>query len=249
VEGLALHWRAARRTVGVVAVDPTSPFSGGALLGDRVRMSRLALDSGVFGGLARASDDVVDVLDLYGRDTILIETVGVGQSEVDIARSADLTVVVLHPGGGDTIQAMKAGLMEVADLYLVNKADMPGLDRLLEQLTDILDLRDIAPELRPPILSCTAATGAGLPELAATLDRMHAERTASGALAARRADNFDKRVRRLVDGRLRHDIWENLGLSDSLARRLAQAGPHSAYTLADEILNAYRNRRPPESDA
>ncbi|HTE04686.1 MAG TPA: methylmalonyl Co-A mutase-associated GTPase MeaB [Planctomycetota bacterium] len=259
VERLALHWRAAGHTLGIVAVDPTSPFSGGALLGDRVRMSRLALDAGVFirsmatrglfGGLARASDDVVDVLDLYGRDTILIETVGVGQSEVDIARSADLTVVVLHPGGGDTIQAMKAGLMEVADVYLVNKADMPGLDRLVAQLTDILDLRDIPHELRPPILTSVAATGQGVAALAAELDRMHAERAASGVLAARRAANLEKRVRRLVDGRLRQDIWETFGLAGTLARRLSQPGPHSAWGLAGEILDIYRNARPSESDA
>jgi LAO/AO transport system kinase len=259
VEGLALHWRKAGRTVGVVAVDPTSPFSGGALLGDRVRMSRLALDAGVFirsmatrgvfGGLARATDDVVDVLDLYGRDTILIETVGVGQSEVDIARSADLTIVVLHPGGGDAIQAMKAGLMEVADIFLVNKADLPGLDRLVQQLTDILDLREVPPEQRPPILTTVAATGAGLTELADAVDRMHEERRASGALAARRRENFEKRVRRLVDGRLHQDVWENLGLAETLAQRIGQPGPHSAYGLADEILQTYRNRRPPESDA
>ncbi len=259
VEGLALHWRALQRSVGVVAVDPTSPFSGGALLGDRVRMSRLALDPGVFirsmatrgvfGGLARASDDVVDVLDIYGSDTILIETVGVGQSEVDIARSADLTVVVLHPGGGDTIQAMKAGLMEVADIYLVNKADMPGLDRLVEQLTDILDLRDMPMAERPPILTAVASTGEGVPALADELDRMHAARQASGALARRRADNLEKRVRRLVEGRLRHDIWEALGLAETLSQRIAQIGPHSAWSLADEILDSYRRRRPPETHA
>jgi LAO/AO transport system kinase len=259
VEGLALHWRGLSRTVGVVAVDPTSPFSGGALLGDRVRMGRLALDAGVFirsmatrgvfGGLARASDDVVDVLDLYGRDTVLIETVGVGQSEVDIARSADLTVVVLHPGGGDTIQAMKAGLMEVADIYLVNKADMPGLDRLVQQLTDILDLREIPPDRRPPILTSVASTGEGVAALAAELDRMHAARAASGALAARRSENLEKRVRRLVEGRLRHDVWETLGLAEALARRVAAGGPHSAWGLADEILDCYRKRRTPESHA
>ncbi len=259
VEGLALHWRARQRTVGVVAVDPTSPFSGGALLGDRVRMSRLALDAGVFirsmatrgvfGGLARATDDVVDVLDVYGRDTILIETVGVGQSEVDIARSADLTVVVLHPGGGDTIQAMKAGLMAVADLYLVNKADLPGVDRLVEQLTDILDLRELPPGERPEILTATATSGGGIAELAARLDALHAERAASGALLARRAGNFDRRVRRLVDGRLRHDIWETLGLAEALAARVAAGGPLSAWALADEILASFRNRRPPETSA
>ncbi|MHC5209116.1 MAG: methylmalonyl Co-A mutase-associated GTPase MeaB [Planctomycetota bacterium] len=256
VERLALHWRAQERTIGVVAVDPTSPFSGGALLGDRVRMSRLALDPGVFirsmatrgvfGGLARATDDVVDVLDLYGRDEILVETVGVGQSEVDIARSTDLTVVVLHPGGGDTIQAMKAGLMEVADVYLVNKADMPGIDRLVQQLTDILELREIAPEERPPILTSIAETGEGVAELAACLDGLRETRRASGALERRRLHNLEQRVRRLVDGRLHHDVWQAAKLADALTRRITAGEARSAYGLAEEILAEYRGRRPSE---
>jgi LAO/AO transport system kinase len=253
VEALALHWRAQGRTLGIVAVDPTSPFSGGALLGDRVRMGRLALDKGVFirsmatrgvfGGLARATDDVVDVLDLSGRDTLLIETVGVGQSEVDIARSADLTVVVLHPGGGDTIQAMKAGLMEVADLYLVNKSDLPGLDRLVQQLQDILELREIPPGERPPILCSCASEGRGVAELAAALDALLEARARDGRLARRRAENFGRRVRRLVDGRLRHDVWEAEGLGSLLSARVAQGLPQPAYGLSDEILSLYRNRR------
>ncbi|MBM3984459.1 MAG: methylmalonyl Co-A mutase-associated GTPase MeaB [Planctomycetes bacterium] len=253
VESLALHWRGAGRTLGIVAVDPTSPFSGGALLGDRVRMGRLALDKGVFirsmatrgvfGGLARATDDVVDVLDLSGRDTLLIETVGVGQSEVDIARSADLTVVVLHPGGGDTIQAMKAGLMEVADLYLVNKSDLPGLDRLVQQLQDILELREIPPGERPPILTSCASEGRGVAELATALDALLEARARDGRLARRRSENFDRRVRRLVDGRLRHDVWEAEGLGTLLSARVAQGLPQPAYGLSDEILSLYRNRR------
>jgi LAO/AO transport system kinase len=256
VERLALHWRGQRRTVGVVAVDPTSPFSGGALLGDRVRMSRLALDPGVFirsmatrgvcGGRARATDDVVDVLDLYGRDEILVETVGVGQSEVDIARSTDLTVVVLHPGGGDTIQAMKAGLMEVADVYLVNKADLPGLDGLVAQLTDILDMREIAPEERPPILTSVAETGVGVAELAQCLDGLRERRRAGGAFAQRRRQNLEQRVRRLVDGRLHHDIWQTAGLAQALARRIADGEARSAYGLAEALLSEYRGRRPTE---
>jgi LAO/AO transport system kinase len=259
VERLALHWRSQSRTVGVVAVDPTSPFSGGALLGDRVRMSRLALDAGVFirsmatrgvfGGLARATDDVVDVLDLYRRDEILVETVGVGQSEVDIARSTDLTVVVLHPGGGDTIQAMKAGLMEVADVYLVNKADMPGVDRLVQQLMDILELREIAPEERPPILTSVAETGQGVPELAGCLDGLREQRRASGALLRRRRHNLEQRVRRLVDGRLHHDIWQGAGLAEALRQRIADGEAPSAYGLAEAILAEYRGRRPTEDGA
>jgi len=257
VEALALHWRAQGRTLGIVAVDPTSPFSGGALLGDRVRMGRLALDKGVFirsmatrgvfGGLARATDDVVDVLDLAGRHTLMIETVGVGQSEVDIARSADLTVVVLHPGGGDTIQAMKAGLMEVADLYLVNKADLPGLDRLVQQLQDILEMRELPPDQRPAILTSCATDGRGVAELADALDAQFEARAQSGLLARRRAENFERRVRRLVDGRLRHEVWEVEALGALLAERVAQGLPQAAYGLSDEILTLYRNRRPPES--
>ena len=257
VEALALHWRAAGRTLGVVAVDPTSPFSGGALLGDRVRMSRLSLDKGVFirsmatrgvfGGLARATDDVVDVLDLAGRHTLLVETVGVGQSEVDIARSADLTVVVLHPGGGDTIQAMKAGLMEVADVYLVNKADLPGLDRLVQQLMDILEMREFAPGERPPVLTSCATDGRGVTELADALDAAFEARARDGRLARRRAENFDRRVRRLVDGRLRHDVWEAEGLAALLAERIGGGLPLPAHGLSDEILSLYRHRRPSET--
>lgn len=148
---LAAAYRAAGLTVGVVAVDPTSPFTGGALLGDRIRMESVALDPGVFirsmatrgslGGLAAAAGEVVDVLDAFGIDRILLETVGVGQSELDIARTADSTVVVLVPESGDSIQTLKAGLMEIADLYVVNKSDRPGADRLRHEIEVMLGLR------------------------------------------------------------------------------------------------------------
>ncbi len=259
VERLATHWRAQERTIGIVAVDPSSPFSGGALLGDRVRMSSLALDKGVFirsmatrgvfGGLARATDDLADVLDLYDRDDILLETVGVGQSEVDVARSTDLTLVVLHPGGGDTIQAMKAGLMEVADVYVVNKADMPGLEQLVHQLTDTLDVRDVPLDERPPILTTVASSGEGVAELAERIDALDAERRASGKRDARRAANLRLRVRRIVEGRLQHDIWQESGLARTLDERVADGRTLSAYGLADEILNAYRERRNLEGPA
>ena len=148
---LAHAYREAGRTVGVVAVDPTSPFTGGALLGDRIRMESVALDPGVFirsmatrgslGGLAAATREVADVLDAYGIEMILIETVGVGQSELDIARTADTSVVILVPESGDSIQTLKAGLMEIADIYVVNKADRPGADRLRNELELMLGLR------------------------------------------------------------------------------------------------------------
>jgi LAO/AO transport system kinase len=148
---LTQEYRAAGRTVGIIAVDPTSPFTGGALLGDRIRMEAVALDPGVFirsmatrgslGGLAAATREVADVYDAFGIDVILIETVGVGQSELDIARTADTSIVVLVPESGDSIQTLKAGLMEIADLYVVNKADRPGADRLRNELELMLGLR------------------------------------------------------------------------------------------------------------
>ncbi len=148
---LAALWRAQGHTVGIIAVDPTSPFTGGALLGDRIRMEEVALDPGIFirsmatrgalGGLAATSRETADVLDAYGFDRIILETVGVGQSELDIARTADSSVVVLVPESGDSIQTMKAGLMEIADLFVVNKADRPGADRLRNEVELMLGLR------------------------------------------------------------------------------------------------------------
>ena len=149
--GLAAAYRAQGLTVGIIAVDPTSPFTGGALLGDRIRMERVALDPGIYirslatrgslGGLSRATRDATDVLDAYGFDRILIETVGVGQSELDVARTADTTVVVLVPESGDAIQTLKAGLMEIADIFVVNKADRPGADRLRTDIEVMLGIR------------------------------------------------------------------------------------------------------------
>ena len=151
IERLTAHYRSAGRTVGVVAVDPSSPFSGGALLGDRIRMESASGDSGVFirsmasrgslGGMATTTGEVADVMDAYGFERILIETVGVGQSELDVASAADTTVVVLVPESGDGIQVMKAGLMEIADVFVVNKADRPGADRLRQELEAAMGLR------------------------------------------------------------------------------------------------------------
>ncbi len=258
VEGLAQSWRRRQpqRTLGILAVDPSSPFTGGALLGDRVRMADLALDPGVFirsmatrgafGGLAQRTDDLLDVLDLSGRHTLMVETVGVGQSEVDVARSADLTVVVLHPGGGDTIQAMKAGLMEIADLYVLNKADMPGADRLALQLQDALSMRDLPEDQRPPILHTAASEGRGLDELAEALDGLWEAAETSGRLAERRRKNMRRRVVQLVESRLAADLWQRSGLSDSLDEQLAQGSTLSAHALAADLLATWQNPSPPD---
>ena len=175
---LARKARALGRKVGIVAVDPSSPFSGGAILGDRIRMQDLYTDPGVLirsmatrghlGGLARASADAVDVLDAAGYDEILVETVGVGQDEVEVFRLAESCVVVLTPGMGDDIQAIKAGLMEVADLFVVNKADRDGADRVMQEILQMLELGEHGAWV-PPVMKTIATTGAGLDELAARL--------------------------------------------------------------------------------
>src|SRR5205823_316721 len=171
---LALEYRTRAQTVGIVAVDPTSPFTGGALLGDRVRMMELHADAGVFmrsmatrglmGGLARSTLDVVLLLDAFGKDVVIIETVGVGQDEVEIARAADTTLVVGVPNLGDDIQAIKAGILEIADILVVNKADLPGADRLLADLRAMLQLADER-EWPVPIASTVATSGSGVSDL------------------------------------------------------------------------------------
>src|SRR5687767_10594503 len=178
VDRLTSEVRAGGQTIGVIAVDPTSPFTGGAILGDRVRMVAHAQDPGVFirsmatrghlGGLARATSDIALILDAAGKDIVMVETVGVGQDEVDIVRTADISIVVLVPGAGDDVQAIKAGIMEIADIYVVNKADREGADRMVQSIAANLSLAPQAfgpGEWRPPILKTEATTGAGISEL------------------------------------------------------------------------------------
>jgi LAO/AO transport system kinase len=185
VDALVATIRRRGERVGVVAVDPSSPYSGGAILGDRIRMQRHALDDGVFirslasrghlGGISRSTNDVVTVLDAMGYDVVLIETVGVGQAEVDIVEAAHVSVVVVVPGLGDEVQAMKAGILEIADVLCVNKADRPGADRAAQDLEQMLALRTgDAP--RPPITRTVALTGEGVPELLAHLDAVVGDR-------------------------------------------------------------------------
>ncbi len=220
VDQLIATIRGAGLTVAVLAVDPTSPFSGGAVLGDRVRMGRHAADRGVFvrsmatrghlGGLARATGDAALVLDAAGFDVILIETVGVGQDEVDVARTADATVVVLVPGTGDDVQAMKAGIMEIADVFVANKADREGIDRLVQSVEAALSLQPAAPGAwTPPVLKTEATTGRGIDELWAALLRFRERPAVAGG--ERRRLRYRERVRQLV--------------GDVLQARLEQALP------------------------
>ena len=244
---LTSAYRAAGLTVGVIAVDPTSPFTGGALLGDRIRMESVALDPGVFirsmatrgslGGLAATTREVADVLDGFGFDRIVIETVGVGQSELDIARLADTSVVALVPESGDSIQTLKAGLMEIADVFVINKADRPGADRLRHEVQLMLGLRlghtfrDIPAhhgvEMRaanparmareaaaadddrwtPPVLPTVAAKGEGIHDLIGAIDRHFAYLERSGELRLRRRRRLRERVVEVVEDRVRGRLW------------------------------------------
>ncbi len=182
VDRLTSEFRRRPATVGILAVDPTSPFTGGSLLGDRLRMQGHAADEGVFirsmatrghlGGLARATGDAALVLDAAGKDIVLIETVGVGQDEVEIVRTADVSIVTLVPGTGDDVQALKAGIMEIADIFVVNKADREGTDRLVSAIEAHLSLKTYGRrEWRPPIVKTIATSGRGVPELVAAIEQ------------------------------------------------------------------------------
>lgn len=219
VDALLGGYRARGEKVGVVAVDPSSPLSGGALLGDRVRMQRHATDPGVFirslasrghlGGLARSTEDVVDVLDVAGFGVVLVETVGVGQDEMEVTKVADLTLVVTVPGLGDGVQALKLGLLELADVFVVNKADRDGADRTEQDLQTMLSLRGIGRK-DVPILRTQAHTGVGVPELLACLERAREARDLE-ARAERRRKRALHRLRQAVLSRLERALDERVG--------------------------------------
>jgi LAO/AO transport system kinase len=212
VTSLAQALRRRGERVAIVAVDPTSPFTGGALLGDRVRMAELAGDEGVFirsmatrggmGGLAVSTAQVCDLVDAAGFTRILIETVGVGQSELEVAETADSTLVVLVPESGDTVQAMKAGLMEIGDLFAVNKADREGADRAAFAIRTALELRTARSEWSPPVLLTVASRGEGVPEVLDALEEHLQHLRSSGGLERRRRRRMEQRLRNLVGERL-----------------------------------------------
>jgi LAO/AO transport system kinase len=251
---VAQAYRAQGLTVGVLAVDPTSPYTGGALLGDRIRMEEIALDKGVYirslatrgalGGLSAATREVADLLDAFGFDRILIETVGVGQSELEVARTADSIAVVLVPESGDGIQALKAGLMEIADIFVVNKSDRPGADRLRKEIDTALHFRS-ASAWMPPVVATIGVTGEGIPELLSTLDTHYQYLVDSGALAERRQSRLRERVVDVVDQRLKSRIWDDPSAAAWLTERLAPlaAGDTTPFAVADELLDRYLTGR------
>ncbi len=251
VDGLTTLMRAAQKTVGVVAVDPSSPFSGGALLGDRIRMGQHYLDKGVFirsmatrgshGGLARATLDVMKLLDAFRCDYVLVETVGVGQTELDVMRATDTVIVTLVPEAGDSVQVMKAGLMEIADIFVVNKADRDGAQRMMTDLTLMLELKysnqpaDQAegPPWQIPVLATQAIHSIGLAELAQAIESHHQFLTHKGELERRRTVRRREELLARVEYEVRRRLSNQLELDPALARLFEEVGsgrldPHSA---------------------
>jgi LAO/AO transport system kinase len=238
VDKLAAHYRAQGKTVGIIAVDPTSPYTGGAVLGDRIRMQGHATDSGIFirsmatrgnfGGLARATADAALVLDSAGKQIVLIETVGVGQDEIDVVRLAECTLVLVVPGMGDDVQNMKAGLMEVADIFLLNKAEREGADRLEQQLRAMLELAAHDTAWKPPIVRTTATEGKGIGALAEAIDKFRAERERSGEQRAKVLEYWKQRLMLLLEAQL-------------LTRALGGDGRRALELLASEVAERKKN--------
>jgi LAO/AO transport system kinase len=247
VDRLTAEIRGRGGTVGIVAVDPTSPFSGGAILGDRVRMQAHAGDAGVFirsmatrgnlGGLARATSDAALVLDAAGKDVVLIETVGVGQDEVDIVRTADVSVVTIVPGSGDEVQALKAGIMEIADIFVVNKADREGADRTAASIEAMLSLHPFPEDAwRPPIVRTEATTGKGIADLWSAIERFR-DRTAAVRGTRRRA-RAEYRVRELLSQRFVDHVERRVLEAGEFERTLDRIAARELdpYSAVDELL-------------
>lgn len=248
---LALHWRRAGRTVGIVAVDPTSPFSGGAILGDRIRMQALSGDPGVFirsmanrgrlGGIARATGDAVLLLDAAGFDVVLVETVGAGQDEVEIAAAAHTTIVIEIPGAGDDVQTIKAGILEIADLLVVNKADREGADVTVRQLRAMLNLSDLSGAgWTPPVLAAVAASGEGIEAIAAAAAHHLEYLRVSGRFAddTRKRAEYELRVA-LQETALERAQSDRAGWKTLVAQIASRA--IDPYAAAEHLLNTPGN--------
>ncbi len=243
VNALITALRKASERVAVLAVDPSSPFTGGALLGDRVRMQDHVLDTGVFvrsmatrgsmGGLCAASLEAADLLDAFGFPHVLVETVGVGQIEHDVVEATDLVVVVLSPMAGDGIQALKAGLMELADIFVINKADLPGASRVAVDLRDMLALRPFRHGEDIPIVACTATTGEGVDDVVAAVGACFERLRSEGRLAERRHARHLAQVRRLVEAALRQRIF---GQDGDFAAELDEADLQRPYAAHAALL-------------
>jgi LAO/AO transport system kinase len=253
VSSLVKRVRAENKLVGVIAVDPSSPFTGGALLGDRIRMQDIGIDPGVFvrsmatrgslGGLAEAAGDVADVMDAFGKDIIITETVGVGQCELDIAEACYTTVVVLVPESGDSVQAMKAGLMEIADVLAVNKSDRDGADVMARQVRAVIELGGERNGWRPPVICTVASEGQGVEDLYEHIKRHREFLSRSGRLEKHRRSNVEATVRALVETDVHRRIWTQQSLErlHDLVGDVC-SGRKTPRQAAGEILNMIEGR-------
>lgn len=249
---LTKFYRSQNKTVGIIAVDPTSPFTGGALLGDRVRMSEIGIDPGVFirsmatrgslGGLSKKTIDAADVLDAAGYDYIIFETVGVGQSELDIANTADSTIVVLVPESGDSIQAMKAGLMEIADFFVLNKSDRPGSENAITALRTILMLRDHTENSwMPNIIKSVASENTGIMEIAEEIERHKLFLVQNNLLKEKREEHFRIRIKEIVETLMRNELWQKERMKDlNISLKKVVEGEESPYQIAENLFNDFK---------
>ena len=248
ISELTHEYRKQGLEVGIIAIDPTSPFSGGALLGDRVRMMELATDEGVFirsmgtrgmlGGLTSAVYDVVEILDASGKDVVIVETVGVGQAEVDVIKIADTTLVILVPGLGDSIQAIKAGIMEIADIYVVNKADKPGVDQTVAEIESLVDISCSNRDRKTPVLTTSAKESKGIVELAQEIKKHRDYLEKSNEFEAQRRKRYEAELIEIIRKRLMNFIFDESTFKGKVESLIDQISKKEVdpYTAADEIL-------------
>jgi LAO/AO transport system kinase len=254
VDRLANFYRIQEKKVGIIAVDPTSPFTGGAILGDRIRMQSRSVDDGTFirsmatrgnlGGLSRATADVLLILDAAGFDVVLIETVGVGQDEVEIARTAQVTLVLLVPGMGDDVQAMKAGIMEIGDIFVINKADREGTQKTEQEIRAILAMNSREDDWEPPVVRTVAIRGEGTEELIGAIRRMEQfleSRHRQGRFAQR---STQEKLLQLSRDRLFQDFLESSGFADSLPELAEKVMDKSAdpYSIIESFIKRYKGK-------
>jgi LAO/AO transport system kinase len=242
------------KKVGIIAVDPTSPFTGGAVLGDRVRMTEIGNNENVFirsmatrgslGGLSKKAIDAADVLDAAGYDIIILETVGVGQSELDIAKAADTTVVVLVPESGDAVQAMKAGLMEIADFFILNKSDRPGAQQAMAALQTILIMKDHdADSWMPNIIKTIASENKGTEEIATEIDRHREFLKNKNLYLKKREKQMRERIKEIVESKLKQELWSESGENSlNLSLEKVVLGDLSPYHIAEDIIEKFKNK-------
>ncbi len=248
VDQLARHYRGQNHSVGIIAVDPTSPYSGGAILGDRIRMQDHFSDPGIYirsmatrgslGGLARATADVATVLDAAGRDLIMIETVGVGQDEIDIVRLADITVVILVPGMGDDVQTIKAGIMEIADIFVINKSDREGAERVEREIRAMQSLATRSDNWTPPIVKTVASEGKGITELATAIADYEAFLKKEDLVSKRNVQNWRERLIEMLRDAMLEKARAEMNDGDA-ANFAAQVADHKRdpYTVVEEIVS------------